>query len=128
VIDPYLLHSPSLRGGLGPAASSTTRRSATTTRSFRPARGRGSFSPDAGKVYDAVVVRLIAAFYPACRKEVTSVAGVSNAVPFRAKGVRVLEPGWTVLYPRKEGAREDDEQEGARPDCWILEDRRIGRS
>src|SRR5262249_5973716 len=41
---------------------------------------------------------------------VTSVTGVSNGVPFRAKGVRILEPGWTVLYPRREEDK-DDEQE-----------------
>jgi DNA topoisomerase IA len=61
----------------------------------------GALAPAAQKVFDAVVTRLIAAFYPACVKEVTTVAGVSNGVPFRAKGVRVLEPGWTELYPRK---------------------------
>ena len=44
-------------------------------------------------------------------KEVTSVTGVSNGVPFRAKGVRVLEPGWTVLYQRKEEDKKDDEQD-----------------
>ena len=62
-------------------------------------------------VYDAVVTRLIAAFYPAAAKEVTTVAGVSNRVPFRARGVRVLEPGWTALYPRKEDDKKEDEQE-----------------
>jgi DNA topoisomerase-3 len=63
------------------------------------------------KVYDAVVTRLIAAFYPACVKEVTIVAGLSNGVPFRARGVRVLEPGWTALYPRKDDADREDEQD-----------------
>ena len=71
----------------------------------------GALSPVGQKVYDAVVTRLIAAFYPACVKEVTTVAGVSNGVPFRARGVRVLEPGWTALYPRKDDDRKDDEQE-----------------
>jgi DNA topoisomerase III len=71
----------------------------------------GSLSPAAGKVFDAVVVRLIAAFYPDCVKEVTTVAGASNGVPFRAKGVRVLEPGWTSLYPRRAGAGDEEEQE-----------------
>jgi DNA topoisomerase-3 len=72
----------------------------------------GDLSPGARKVYDAIVVRLIAAFYPACVKEVTTVAGVSNGVPFRARGVRVLEPGWTALDPRKGGEKKrDDEQE-----------------
>ena len=71
----------------------------------------GALSPVGQKVYDAVVTRLIAAFYPAGVKEVTTVAGISNGVPFRARGVRVLEPGWTVLYPRKHDEKEEDEQE-----------------
>src|SRR5262245_19765519 len=67
--------------------------------------------PGGERVYDAILVRLIAAFYPACLKEVTSVAGVSNGVPFRARGVRMLEPGWTALYPRrKEDAREEEQE------------------
>src|SRR5262249_26077164 len=61
----------------------------------------GALPPDLERAYDAVVVRLIAALYPACVKEVTTVSGASNGVPFRARGVRVLEPGWTALYPRK---------------------------
>jgi DNA topoisomerase-3 len=71
----------------------------------------GTLSPGAQKVYDAVVTRLIAAFYPACEKEVTTVSAVSNGVPFRARGVRMLEPGWTALYPRKDEKKGDDEQD-----------------
>ena len=52
------------------------------------------------RVYDAVVTRLIAVFYPPCTKEVTTVEGRSNRVVFQAKGVRVVDPGWTALYPR----------------------------
>lgn len=71
----------------------------------------GALAPAAGKVFDAVATRLIAAFHPSCVKEVTTVAGASNSVPFRARGVRVVEPGWTALYPRKDDARKDDEQD-----------------
>ena len=71
----------------------------------------GELAPAARKVYDAVVTRLIAAFYPTCVKEVTTVTGESNGVRFRARGVRVLDPGWTVLYPRKEEDRDEDEQD-----------------
>ncbi len=71
----------------------------------------GSLAPASAKVFEAVVTRLIAAFSPACEKEVTTVSGVSNDVPFRARGVRVLEPGWTALYPRKAADRKDDEQD-----------------
>ena len=44
-------------------------------------------------VFDAVVTRFIAAFYPACLKEVTTVDGMANEVPFRARGVRVVATG-----------------------------------
>jgi DNA topoisomerase-3 len=69
----------------------------------------GPLAPAAQKVFDAVVIRLIAAFYPACVKEVTTVTAESAGVPFRARGVRVVDPGWTALYPRKEDAKKDDE-------------------
>ena len=62
-------------------------------------------------VYEAVVTRLIAAFYPACVKEVTTALGEANGVPFRARGVRIVEPGWTVLYPAREDDKKADEQE-----------------
>ena len=67
------------------------------------------------KVYEAIVVRLIAAFYPPCSKEVTTVDGVANGVPFRARGVRVVTPGWTELYPRKPD-EQDDENEPPLPE------------
>ncbi len=53
------------------------------------------------KVFDAVVTRLIAVFYPPCIKLLTTVHGAANQVPFRTTGVQILDPGWTVLYPRK---------------------------
>jgi DNA topoisomerase-3 len=53
------------------------------------------------KVFEAVVTRLIAAFYPPCVKLLTTVYGESNQVPFRATGVQVLEAGWTELYPKR---------------------------
>ncbi len=63
------------------------------------------------KVYDAIVVRFIAAFYPPCLKEVTTVEGIANEVSFRARGVRLVEPGWTALYPRLSAEQEGvDEQ------------------
>ncbi len=73
----------------------------------------GGLAGPQARVYDAVVTRLIAAFYPPCEKEVTTVHGQSADVPFRAKGYRVLDPGWTALYPRKskEEDDEDDSQE-----------------
>jgi DNA topoisomerase-3 len=70
----------------------------------------GELPPAQQQVFDAVVTRLIAAFYPVCVKEVTTVAGEANAVPFRARGVRVLDPGWTVLYPARDDRRADEQE------------------
>lgn len=61
------------------------------------------------KVYDAVVTRFIAAFYPACEKEITTVDAVAAKIKFRARGVRVVNPGWTLLYPRKEKESDDSQ-------------------
>ena len=61
----------------------------------------GALSGPLQKVYDAIVVRLIAAFYPPCEKDITTVDAEANRVPFRARGVRIVAPGWTELYPQK---------------------------
>ncbi len=60
-----------------------------------------SLSGAEAKIFDAIVTRLIAAFYPPCIKLLTTIHGEVNKVPFRATGVQVLDPGWTELYPRK---------------------------
>lgn len=60
------------------------------------------------KVYEAILVRSIASFYPSCLKQVTTVDGVANKAPFRARGVRVVSPGWTELYPGKSGAQKGE--------------------
>ena len=62
------------------------------------------------RVFGAVLTRLIAAFYPPCLKEVTIVDGAANRVPFCARGVRVVQPGWTELE-RHSGQNEEDDQQ-----------------
>ena len=59
-------------------------------------------------VYDAIVTRLISVFYPTCIKLQTTIDGMSNEEPFQARGVRVVEPGWTVLYPKKSEETKSD--------------------
>ena len=71
-----------------------------------------SLPPDQQQVFEAIVVRFIAAFSPACEKEVTTVQAQSAGVPFVAKGTRVTVPGWTLLYEQasNEEATEDEQQ------------------
>jgi DNA topoisomerase-3 len=52
-------------------------------------------------VYEAIVIRLIAVFYPPCIKEHTTIEGNANGERFQAKGIRIVDPGWSVLYPKK---------------------------
>lgn len=61
-------------------------------------------------VYEAIVTRLIAIFYPPCLKEHTTVDGISNNVPFQAKGVRIVEAGWSALYPKKAGSDKNEKE------------------
>ncbi len=71
----------------------------------------GALGPALTKVYDAIVLRFIAAFYPACVREVTTILAESATVPFKARGVRVVEAGWTVLDPRKPSAQSEETQD-----------------
>jgi DNA topoisomerase-3 len=67
------------------------------------------------RVFEAILTRLIAAFYPSCLKEVTSVDGTANSVPFRARGVRVVRPGWTELDRRGGSNSSDDQKDDQQP-------------
>lgn len=55
-------------------------------------------SGDERKLYDAVVLRLIAVFYPPCIQAVTVVDALAGDIPFRARGKVLVDPGWRSLY------------------------------
>jgi len=72
--------------------------------------------PVQAQVFEMVHTRLLAAFYPPCLKEAATVdASVMNTngkkIPFSAKGTVIKDPGWTVLYPKK-----DDKAQQILPD------------
>lgn len=71
-------------------------------------------SGDEAKLYDAVVTRLIAVFYPPCIKAVTVVEALAVEELFRARGKVLVDAGWQALYP-KEPKSDDkvDDAEGA---------------
>jgi DNA topoisomerase-3 len=71
---------------------------------------------DRQRVFDAIVTRLIAVFYPPSVKAVTTVDAEAAGVPFRAKGAHVVDRGWTALYPsRRSGAAGDKSNEQPLP-------------
>ncbi len=65
-------------------------------------------------VYDAITTQFIAAFYPVCVKHVTTVDGISRQVKFQAKGTQVIEPGWTILFPKKKMSQDAADDQALR--------------
>ena len=78
------------------------------------------YGPEAS-VYDIVVRRFLAAFYPDCIVSNTTVTADIAGHTFRAKGRQILEPGWRVIYEKEENFKksgaennnDDKEEENA---------------
>lgn len=51
-------------------------------------------------VYDLVVRRFIAAFYPDCRFSTTTVTGRVEEVELKATGKEIIDPGWRVILAK----------------------------
>ncbi|MCB0851352.1 MAG: DNA topoisomerase III, partial [Bacteroidetes bacterium] len=68
-------------------------------------------------VYDAIARQFIAAFYPDCIVNNTTVLGESEKVEFKATGKEIVEEGWRVVFPKKKqdsqtaGDPKDDKKE-----------------
>lgn len=48
------------------------------------------------KVYDLIVRRFIAAFYPDCKFATTTVSGKVDKIEFKVSGKEILDPGWRI--------------------------------
>lgn len=62
------------------------------------------------KVYDLVVRRFIAAFYPDCIVSNTVVLGEVNKIGFKATGKQILSPGWRIVFGKEEEGSEESER------------------
>lgn len=68
----------------------------------------GALSGHEAKVYDAIVQRFIAVFYPPCVKQITTVLGeTADAVKFKTTGTIIESPGWQVLYKNETSSQTD---------------------
>lgn len=59
-----------------------------------------NLNTDESRVYEAVLLRLISVFYPACIKAVTTVEAKAAEETFRARGTVLVDAGWQALYPQ----------------------------
>lgn len=53
-------------------------------------------------MYHLIATRFIAAFYPDCIADQTTVEGAVGDTQFKATGKVITSPGWRVLYPKNE--------------------------
>jgi len=83
-----------------------------------------NMTPEEKRVYHLIAIRFIAAFYPDCEFNTTTVMAQVGEYGFKATGKEILKPGWRDLY-NKPGDRAgedtdskekaDDEDNGVMP-------------
>ncbi len=70
-------------------------------------------------VYDLIVRRFIAAFYPDCQFATTTVTGAVDKIDFKVSGKEILNPGWRQIYARN--AKKDDDTDAKNDEERTLE-------
>ncbi|MDE5149607.1 DNA topoisomerase III [Paenibacillus larvae] len=74
-----------------------------------------ALSAEERKLYDLIVRRFLALFYPVCRYEVTSMQIDLEGERFHVTGKAIKQPGWKEVYGQDNWEEEDaseDEQDG----------------
>jgi DNA topoisomerase-3 len=59
---------------------------------------------DEARIYDLIVRRFIAVFYPECKVSNTTVMGQVDELTFKTTGKQVLDKGWRVVYDELDSA------------------------
>ncbi|MFT6845324.1 MAG: DNA topoisomerase-3 [Flavobacteriales bacterium] len=65
------------------------------------------------KIYDIIVRRFIAVFYPDCKVAKTQVKAEVEKIAFVARGKEILEAGWRVLFQQESKSDDDEDKEEA---------------
>ncbi len=67
------------------------------------------------RVYDGIVRRFIASFYPDCKVANTVVKGMADKVSFRTSGKMVLDAGWRVVFESESKAANTESEKNVLP-------------
>jgi len=67
------------------------------------------------RVYDSIVRRFIASFYPDCKVANTVVKGMADKVSFRTSGKMVLDAGWRVVFESESKATDTGSEKNVLP-------------
>ena len=68
-----------------------------------------AMTPDEKRVYHLIAMRFIAAFYPDCEFNTTTVMARVGEYGFKATGKEILKPGWRELFNKPGDKNADDE-------------------
>ena len=71
------------------------------------------------KVYDLIVRRFCAVFFPDCQYAQTTVLATAGGVSFKATGRTILAEGWRACYPKS--MKDEDEEEKSLPQFRSME-------
>ena len=74
-----------------------------------------AMTPEEKRVYHLIALRFIAAFYPDCEFNTTTVMAQVGDYGFKATGKEILKPGWRELY-NKPGDKNSDEDSKEKAD------------
>ena len=67
-----------------------------------------NMTPEEKRVYHLIAIRFIAAFYPDCEFNTTTVMAQVGEYGFKATGKEILKPGWRDLYNKPSDRTGDD--------------------
>ena len=64
-------------------------------------------TPQEQHIYDTIVKRFLAVFYPECKIFTTTVIGKVGQVEFKASGKQILDLGWRIIYAEDQVAKKE---------------------
>lgn len=71
----------------------------------------GNLSTEEKKLYDLIVRRFIALFYPICRYDETKVVIEAGGAAFHTSGKVMKNPGWKEVYGMEKDVQDEDEDQ-----------------
>ena len=88
----------------------------------------GSINDYERKVYELILRRFCAVFYPNCEYAQTTVLATAGGVEFKATGRTILSEGWRVIYNNVRANDDDEEQEKDDGENGVLPVFKVGES
>ena len=81
-----------------------------------------AMTPEEKRVYHLIAIRFIAAFYPDCEFNTTTVMAEVGEYGFKATGKEILKAGWRDLYnkPGDKNAEDEDKQKAEDEDNGVM--------